>query len=458
MGRTRRKEQDQRGGETAAQCLAAYAAALDPAALPEDVVEKAKLTLLDMLACALEARGLPWSRQALAVVGTGGGTAPIVAESGGASPAEAAFVNGTMAHGLIREDMHPTSISHLGVVVWPTLLALLTRGKARGGDLVAAAVAGYEAGARIGRTLFDKDLARRVRPTGVTGPIGAAAAGARLLRLDAERTTAAIALAANTGSGLNNWPWAGSTEVFFHAGIAARNAVTAALLAEAGLHASASVLDGEGGLYDAHGRGERAAGIADGLGDGFEIRGVYFKPAPACNYVQTACQAALDLAGSGVRAGDVAAVSVATFSAATGYPGCDYAGPFDRLVQAKMSIQFSVAATLARGALEEAIFARLDDPEILRLAEATTLTIDPAFEAAFPGRQGAEVAVRLKDGTCRRRRRDDVGACPPDGVRERFRAAASAVLGAGRAAEIAGFVDALERAPDARELARLVAR
>jgi 2-methylcitrate dehydratase PrpD len=442
---------------SAAARLASFAVDLPVTALPPDVILKAKLALLDFFACAIEARDLPWSRQAVAVASDpASGGAPIIATPMRAHPAQAAFANATMGHGLIREDMHPGSTSHLGVVVWPTLLALAGRRQASGADLLAGAVAGYEVGARIGRTLFDADLATRFRPTGVTGPIGAAAGAARLLRLGHEQGTAAIALAANTTAGLNDWPWTGGTEVFFHAGNAARNAVTAAMLADEGLLASPTALDGKAGLYAAFGREHRIAGLFAELGDDFEILNIYFKPAPACNYVQTACQAALALAREGVQARDIGAVEVLTFPAAVNYPGCDWSGPFDRLIQAKMSIQFSVAATLARGAVEEANYRRLDDPQVLRLAAATTLKIDPQFEANFPSRQGAELIVTLTDGTRRRHRLTDLTPCPPDGVRARFRAAAEPVLGRERSGELEAFVDKLDKAPDLAPFDRLV--
>ncbi|HET6607785.1 MAG TPA: MmgE/PrpD family protein, partial [Rhodopila sp.] len=178
------------GEATAAQNLGRYTASLDGAELPADVTDIAKRALLDFIACALEARPLPWARQAAAVARTSGGQAPIIGTPYRVAPLEAAFANATAGHGLIREDMHPGSCSHLGVVVWPTLLALLGEKPVRGADLLAAAVAGYNVGARIGATLFDAELAGRFRPTGVTGPIGAACAGARLLGLDADCITA----------------------------------------------------------------------------------------------------------------------------------------------------------------------------------------------------------------------------------------------------------------------------
>jgi 2-methylcitrate dehydratase PrpD len=75
---------------------------------------------------------------------------------------------------------------------------------------------------------------------------GGAAGGARLLGLNEQQVTSAIALAANTTVGFNQWAHTGGSEMFFQAGFAARNAVTSVRLAEAGAFASPSALDGEG--------------------------------------------------------------------------------------------------------------------------------------------------------------------------------------------------------------------
>jgi 2-methylcitrate dehydratase PrpD len=309
------------------------------------------------------------------------------------------------------------------------------------------------------RALFDAELASHIRPTGTVGAIGGAAAGARLLGLTEDQTVAALGLAANTACGLNEWPWAGGLEMVFHPGVAARNAVTAVLLAREGFFASPTAIDGRAGLFAAYGRRERAADVTP-LADGnYEIMSVYWKPAPACNYVQTPCQAALGLVERGVRAADVESVHVGSFTSAIQYPGCDHAGPFPGVLEAKMSIQYSVAAVLVHGAIEEANYRELDNSEVARLARATTLSVNPAFEAAYPQKQGAEVSVVLKDGRTLSERRDDVRAFDRNDVRRRFEAAAAARLGEGnakRALEIIDDLGAGKSSPAA--LLRLTAR
>jgi len=416
--------------------------------LTDVLIDKVKIGLLDMLSCAFEARELPWGRQAIQMAARSQGSASIIGTGMQSSTGDAAFANATLGHGLVREDMHTGAISHLGVVIYPALLACAQRVPVHGERFILGAVCGYEIGASIGRALVDRDFARLHRPTGTTGPIGGAVAAGILLGLNEDALCSAIGLAANTAGGLNEWAYAGGDDMFFHPGFAARSAVTAVELAELGAVAAESALDGQAGLFACAGRAARLSEVTPFRNGDWEILSVYYKPAPACNYAQTACQAALSI---GVPAREIETVAVKASAAAVSYPGCDFKGPFKRILQAKMSIQYCVAATLFHGAIAEENYRRLDDPEIARLVAAMTLEVSDDFTAAYPGRQGAEVSVRLRNGETRTIRMDDVAPATPDEIRRRFRVAAGA-----RAAEIEAFVDSLERKRDAGALGKLL--
>src|SRR5690606_4763841 len=124
-----------------------------------------------------------------------------------------------------REDMHTGSIAHLGVVVWPALLACAARTRADGATMLAAAIAGYETGGRIGRALMNAELARLFRPTGMVGAPAAAAGLARLAGMAPAVAVNSFSLAVNSVAGFNQWPHTGGSEMYFHPGFAARNAV-----------------------------------------------------------------------------------------------------------------------------------------------------------------------------------------------------------------------------------------
>ncbi len=412
---------------------------------PESL-EKIRISLLDFLSCAYESLDLPPSRQAIQIASRGTGPSSVIGSRARASAAEAAFANAVLGHGLVREDMHTGSVSHLGIVIFPTLLALAQTRKISGRDFIRAAICGYEVGASMGRALMDRETVRIFRPTGITGPLGASVAGSVMLGLTEDAGVSALGLAANATGGLNEWPASGADDMFFHAGFAARNAVTAVELAELGAYGSETALDGPAGLFAALRRTDRIAAVTPFAGD-LEIFSVYHKPAPACNYAQTACQAALAI---GADSREISAVKVMCSAAALNYPGCNAPGPFERVLQAKMSIHFCVAATLARQAIEESNYRLLDDPEIARLIGVTKLEEDPDFTQAYPGAQGSEVIVTLRNGKVLRKRMRDLVPATPDQIRARFRTAAGA---AGQPIE--AMVDALDRLDDVGALVEL---
>jgi 2-methylcitrate dehydratase PrpD len=424
-----------------------------------EVRAKVKIAFLDMLSCVFESLDLPQSVQAIAWASRAqGGRASVFGTPLRTIASDAAFVNAILGHGLVREDMHTGSVSHLGVVIFPTLLALAQQKRVTGTDFLVAVVCGYETGAAVGNAVMDQETVRRFRPTGITGPLGGAVAGSLLMGLSEDACVSALGLAANTTVGLNEWPAEGADEMFFHVGFAARNAVTAVELAELGAYTSETALDGKAGLFAALGRAGRESQVAMFQGPQPEIMAVYHKPAPACNYAQTACQAALALAAQdGVRSSDIRKIGVKASAAALGYPGCNSTGPFERVLKAKMSIQYCVAATLSRGSIEEANYRLLQDPEVHRLIGVTTLEEDRGFSDAYPRIQGAEVSVTLENGETKVRRLPDVIPATHEAIRERYRCSSEKVLGAGVTRRIEAKVEGLEFLHDVSELCDLLA-
>jgi len=423
--------------------------------IPQAAREKVSLCVLDFLACALEAHSLPWARQAAALATDGAGACTIVGTARKVPATDATFANAVAGHGLVREDMHTGSVSHLGVVVLPPLLALAQERRVDGRAFTAAAVIGYEVGARIGRALITPEFTRTFRPTAFTGPLASAAACSYLLDVDVQTIASALGLAANMAGGQNQWPHTGADEMFFHPGIAARNGLTAARLASLGAHGSEEALDGEAGLLPAY-RPDRHAPDIRLFDREPEIMSVFFKPVPVCNFAQTPCLAAIELAtDERVDCRNIASVNVKTSRAAKAYPGCDHAGPFARVLQAKMSIQHAVASALARGCVDEESYRDLNDATVQELAAKVTVEADTGFTAAFPAMQGAEVKIILQDGTTLSRRLADVVPADRALIRRRFRTSAVEVLGADRANALEQAVDGLADSSDVGSIMRL---
>jgi 2-methylcitrate dehydratase PrpD len=226
-------------------------------------------------------------------------------------------------------------------------------------------------------------------------------------------------------------------------------------LAAEGAYASRTAIDGEAGILAAFHKSLQP-GVPELFADRPEILAVFFKPVPACNFAQSPAQAALAIAKrKHLRAADVERVTVHVTRAAALYPGCNVSGPFEHILQAKMSIHYNVAAALLHGDTAERNYVPQQNPDVLKVATLVRLDIDTDLTKAFPAKQGAGVTVHTRAGDVLEERVDDVVPTDASGVRERFVAAAAERLGQKRAKELDRAIATLETVADAAELARL---
>jgi 2-methylcitrate dehydratase PrpD len=116
--------------------------------LPPDVAEKAKEHVLDTLAAMVSGTELPPAKVALnfARFNGGGKTATVVGSDLLCDPAEAAFVNGMLAHADETDDSHSPSHSHPGCSVVPAALATGELFGIDGKHFLRAITLGYDVG------------------------------------------------------------------------------------------------------------------------------------------------------------------------------------------------------------------------------------------------------------------------------------------------------------------------
>jgi 2-methylcitrate dehydratase PrpD len=434
--------------------------------LPGDVAERALVCVADALACALLGVDEKAARAARAVLGSSasGPAEPPAAVAGVwgtdrfASPQEAAFANAVASHALLLEDVDLQSATHPGTIVVPAALAVAEARGVSGRDFLNGVVAGYETIGCIGAAVqrVSAFSAREFRQSGVFGPFGAAAAAGIALKLPSDRLAGALALAGNLSGGLREWAHAGTPDVYFHNGFAAQNGLLAARLAEEGIGGPLGLLEGRAGFNHAYADGEADFEAAvDRLGEEFALRRVFFKPAPACQAVQTVLQVARRLREErGFDPRQIESVTVFTSRHGAYKPGNDFPGPFSTLRQAQMSNQFAVAAGLLHDKVGFEHYRRFDDPLISQLAVKVSVVADSDIESRFPVQRGARVSVRLGDGRSVEAAQDDLLEPSAADVFEKLEDAAAVALPAGRAAELRAAVEAL---PESGSVGRLTA-
>jgi 2-methylcitrate dehydratase PrpD len=274
-------------------------------------------------------------------------------------PSDAAFLTGMILHARTQDDFHPTGRVHVGAVTLAATLALADRAGPR---MLECLAAGYETMCAVASVYSPVAQKRGSRPTGMFGPIGAAAAAGVALGLDRDGIANAVGLAAARSAGtMQSW-LSGTDEWMFEIGAAARAGVEAALFTEAGAVASAEAFEGDAGWLRAYFGEQSPDHLATAVARaGSYVAEVAVKPYPVSGISQVptalACQAHAELNGQGVQS-----LVIRLSEREAAYPGSANAGPFRSRSDALMSVAFCVACGLTDGTIR---LGRLEQPNEL---------------------------------------------------------------------------------------------
>ncbi len=347
------------------RALAAWAAELQFAALPAEVVARVRALFLDLVGIAIRARGDADSSPSLAALGA----------------AELASASGS--------------------------------------TLIAGIVAGYEVCIRLGLALVPRDhYDRGFHPTATCGAFGAAAAAGRVLGLSPQAMEHAFGIALSQSAGSMQYLENGAWTKRFQVGWAAHAGLAAACLAQRGVVGAARALEGRRGFLRAYAPAPEPERLCEGLGGRFLALEIAVKPYPCCRY----SHAAMDALGAlrdeqGLRTDEVIEVEI-------GLPRAGYdliADPPARkqapqsVVDGQFSMPFLAGVMLRQGSMGWDDHARhLRDPETLALARRVRCSVDSRAEAEFPAQMSAHVRLRTRRGTFER------FAPIPKGEPERF--------------------------------------
>ena len=360
------------------QSMASFIARLDTAHMPPEIVEKARVCLLNACGMGLNSHDTPYApvarAAALAMDGEQRDGATLLGDGRKTSIGGACLANAALFHGRTQEDT--CGAAHFGTILIPLLTALIERRGYPIDRLVPALVAGYEAGGLLEQAFAGSTTPAGLRSTALYGAVAAAAAAGKLMALDEQSLSAALANAASFSGGLLQSFAEGTDEWRYQVGAVGRAGWLAAELAKAGSVSAAQAFEGKAGFARVFARSDcDADALAAGLGRDWAILRVTFKPFPVCAFNQTPVTAALalreKLGGAGLRA-----VRVRMNPYETGYAGMDAVGPFDSVSGTLMSIPFCIAATLLYGVPDMKRMTTYDDPKVNELIGRIRLITD----------------------------------------------------------------------------------
>lgn len=447
------------GAGTISHTLAAFAERLRFEDIPAEVVERAKLHVLDCLGIGLASSGYEFGQRTInALVGLAGeGPYPVLGTAIGLPLRDAILANGTLIHGLDFDDTHSGGVIHASASSVPVLLGVGQREKAGGREALAAYLVGVEAASRIGKAANNGFHQRGFHPTGLVGIFGATLAAGRLSGMNAAQIAHAQGIALSMAAGSLEFLEDGAWTKRMHPGWAASSAVTACALAHGGFQGPQRAFEGRFGLFNAYLGAQHAADLATctaGLGETWEMLNVAMKPYPACHFNHAFADAALELRrGHAFAPEDVESIT-ARIAAGQVAVVCEPQVAKQRpqnAYEAQFSVHYTIAAALVRGkfTLAELEDDALGDPRIHALMAKTGYEIDP--QSAFPRYYSGEVVVRLRDGRELRHREaqnrgSDARPLSAAEIVAKFLGNAERVMGAARAECVADAVLGLDRA------------
>ena len=370
--------------------------------IPQEVIQKLKLQILDIIGISLASSkhdfGVAVYDAAKMLGGNSGST--IIGFPGEMPAALAVLVNGTLAHGLDYDDTHMEGAVHGGATTIPTALAVGEEVGADGASILTAIVGGLEVVARLGIAAKNGFHARGFHPTAICGALSSALISGRIYNMTKSAIARALGLAGTMASGLGEI--ADSWLKRMHPGWASHAGVFAALLSRNGFIGPMTILEGKQGLYASHLKGHHydLEEITKGLGVEWETLNIGLKPYPCCHPINAFIDCAKRIrADHEISHEDIDEVLCKVskplldllFNGNPFHPSSEYSAQF--------SIPFVTATTLVYGTVNLRSFKsdRLNDPEVAELADK--IRIDEDSESDYPKNYPGFVRVKTKDGS-----------------------------------------------------------
>ncbi len=387
--------------------LAGFCSSISFESIPTEVIQKAKLCLMDYVANVYGSLELEATRAVIDYIRSLGGPPTATALGCGfkTSVQNAAFINGTTAEAIESQDGLRFGGNHPVSAVIPAVLAVAESEKAGGKKILEAIVAGYEVANRISASMHPFHTLSGFLPTGTCGTFGAAAGVAKLFNYDRDAMINAIG---NAGFllplSMAEHLMGGYTIKIVQGGQAASAGIMAAGLAGRGITGCPVVLEGselKGGFTTITARAEpKLEKLTEELGKKYSIMDVYFKPFTACRHTHGAAQAVLELMNmKDLNASEIESITVFTYGVAViavgkGVPD---GGSF---VSAQFSIPYVVAACLLDGDLGpmQLTESRMEDPVLTGLAKRVTVINDEKLNELYPDKTASRIEIIVKGG------------------------------------------------------------
>lgn len=380
--------------------LAQFAANLKFEDIPTEVVRRCEDLLLDTLGSILAgSTSKPVKAMAnfAAQMAPADGPSEDLVRRVKTTPYFAAMVNAASAHVVEQDDVHNGAVFHPAAVVFPPALAVAQAIGASGKEFIAASVAGYEVGIRVGEYL-GRPHYKIFHTTGTAGTVAAAVTVGRLLKLSPDQMLHAIGSAGTVAAGLWEFLRDAADSKQLHTAHAATAGMQAAYLAKDGFTGAQRILEGKQGMAAGMSENTDIAKLVDRLGSRWALAETSFKYHASCRHTHPAADALQKaMIDNGLKADEIASVVTHVHQGAI-----DVLGPVtdpQTVHQSKFSMGTVLALIALRNSADLTGFdMALGDTQVAQFRDRVTMELDPEVDNAYPQRWIGKVTLTTKDG------------------------------------------------------------
>jgi 2-methylcitrate dehydratase PrpD len=382
------------------QILASFTANLRFEDIPEPVIRRAEDLFLDWFGSTIAGKGaravetLEWfATQA----GPAHGASEILISRRRTTPYFAAMVNAAASHFAEQDDVHNGSVFHPAAVIFPAILAVAQANGSAGRDFLTAAVAGYEAGIRIGE-FMGRSHYKVFHTTGTVGTIAAAAAVGNLLKLTPEQMLHAFGSAGTQAAGLWEFLRDAADSKQLHTAKAASDGLMSAYIASQGFTGAKRILEGAQGMAAGMSKDADPAKLTDRLGERWALTETSFKFHASCRHTHPAADALLQV----VTEHQLVPQQIRRVTAHVHQGAIDVLGPVvdpQTVHQAKFSMGtvLGLIAQFHHASVNE-FEASFNDAEVAAFRGKVDMVLDQEVDQAYPARWIGKVSVETDDG------------------------------------------------------------
>ena len=459
------------GAIDAAVAFADFVCGFELDCVPEALIERAKLSILDALGIGLASCNYDFAKTtAAALLELGGvGKFPVIGSDLRLPQRDAAHLNGTLIHGLDFDDTHSEAVVHTSASTVPTMLIAGLANGSSGRAALSAFIIGSECASRIGAAARGGFHEKGFHPTGVVGAFGSVLAAGFLYGLKREQLLDAQGIVLSKAAGSLQFLDDGAWTKRNHPGWASVCAQTSVVMAKHGFFGPSDPYFGRFGLYRTHTHDERAINpskLTEALGKDWEMLNIAFKPYPACHLTHAFADAALTLKREHkLKLADIGHVIAHVHENEIPVicePMVHKVRP-QNSYDAQFSVNYLIAATFIReqfglAELEDDV---LSDPSILDLCAKISYEPDP--DSAYPDYFSGAVTIHTRDGrTLHHREQMNRGSAEnpmsDSDIKEKFLGNATRTVSTTQAENVMRLVLEIEHAPDLESLANALTK